>query len=415
MAHPFEKVKNFHDIIDIFSSETRKKNKDYERVSYETWRELCNCFNYTDEDIRFDIEETYDRDVFRISINDVCGFLSDDGKFGKFLYDKLTSLNTINLPQWSCVGVYNGNGLRHTCYTLLGSADQLARSYEDWLATIGCDSITADNLANSSIVIDNINSPITNNSIVIDNINNPIAIDNINSSIAIDNTISNNTFYCTNKTSPLQKYYNYENKEEKEDKTMFNTYNLGPCTNDKIRMSPYGIAVQNTVGSWVSYDPARGAVIDVDIFNFDGRKFLYKIPVALKDIAIGDVIIHNRVPMFVVSIDGGAVVAIDPLNGEMKTILPTRNMFGFDFTVKVVSLFDFNKSNPTADTPFGDLLPLFMLDDKDEIDPMIMCLMMQNGTNNAFASNPMMLYMLMDKDGKNDNLLPLMLMMGGNK
>lgn len=398
MAHPFEKVKNFHDIMNIFSSETQKKN--YERITHELWGELCNCFNNTDEDIWFDIKESYDRDVFRISINDVCGFLSDDGKFGKFLYDKLTSLNTTDLPQWKYTNVYDGNGLRHIRYILFVSAPcnltlsyenglvvnscDTTLSYKDWLATNGCDPATI---------------PIINNW--------------ANSSIAIDNSVNSNiSCYLNENCSPLQKYYNYETKEEKEDKTMFNTYNLGPCTNDKIRMSPYGIAVQNTVGSWVSYDSAKGAVIDVDIFNFDGRKFLYKVPVALKDIAIGDVIIHNRVPMFVISTDEGAIVAIDPLNGEKKTILPTRNMFGFDFAVKVVSLLDFSKSNPTADTPFGDLLPLFMLDDKDEIDPMVMCLMMQNGTNSAFTSNPMMLYLLMNKDGKNDNLLPLMLMMG---
>lgn len=400
MAHAFEKVKNFHDIMNIFSLETQNKN--YVRVSHEVWEELCNCFNHTDEDICFDIKETYDRDIFRISINDICGFLSDDGKFGKFLYDKLTSLNTTNLPQWNCAYVYNGNGLRHTCYTLFKSADNLTLSYENGLEVNSCDTI----LSYKDWLAANGCDPTTI----------PIVDNWANSSITIDGSISNNiSTYLNENYSPLQKYYNYEIKEEKEDKTMFNTYNLGPCTNDKIRMSPYGIAVQNTVGSWVSYDSAKGAVIDVDIFNFDGRKFLYKVPVALKDIAIGDAIIHNRVPMFVVSIDKGAIVAIDPLNGEKKTILPTRNMFGFDFAVKVVSLFDFNKNNPTADTPFGDLLPLFMLDDKDEIDPMVMCLMMQNGTNNAFTSNPMMLYMLMNKDGKNDNLLPLMLMMGGNK
>lgn len=201
-----------------------------------------------------------------------------------------------------------------------------------------------------------------------------------------------------------------ENKE-KENMKGFN-FDFGPCTNDNVKMSIYGLAVQNNAGVWVSYNAKSGELIDVDILNFDGRKFMFKMPVAIKDIKVGDIVVHNRIPMFVISVENG-ITAIDPRAGEEKKIIPTTNMFGFNFVTKVVSMFNAVGQAPTPDAPFGNMLPfMLMSEDNKDIDPMMLMLMMNSGNATGFdMSNPMMLYFLMGKDGKSSDMLPLMFMM----
>ena len=198
---------------------------------------------------------------------------------------------------------------------------------------------------------------------------------------------------------------------------MKNTFNFdfGPMTNnDNVHLSPYGIAIKNAAGTWVSYDTKSDAIIDVDIFNFNASKYLFKMPVALKDVAVGDILIHNRKPVFVLDVKNGVYV-VDPTAGEKKEILLTKNMFGFDFATKVISMFAAFDTAPTAESPFGNMLPFLMMgeDNGNDIDPMVMFMLMQNGKD--FASNPMMLYFLMNKNSDGGNLLPLMFMMNQNK
>jgi hypothetical protein len=199
-----------------------------------------------------------------------------------------------------------------------------------------------------------------------------------------------------------------EKKEEKKNMKNFN-FDFGPCTGNDVRMSMYGVAVKNAAGTWVSYNPASKEIIDVDIFNFDGAKYLYKMPVSLKDVAVGDVIIHNRKPMFVEGFSTlGDIMAVDPVAGERKEVLLTRSPFGFNFVTKVVSVFGAIAENaPTPDAPFGNMLPFLMMGEGEEIDPMMLMMMMGGKMD---MSNPMMMYFLM-KDNKDNTLLPLMMIM----
>ena len=203
-----------------------------------------------------------------------------------------------------------------------------------------------------------------------------------------------------------------ENNEKKEKKEMkgFN-FDFGPCTSDQIRMSMYGLAVKNAAGTYVSYNPKSGEIVDVDVLNFDGAKFMYKIPVAIKEIAIGDIIVHNRKPMFVIALPTGgttALTCVDVCAGEQKQVIPTVNMFGFNFVTKIVSLFNTVGDNaPTPDAPFGNMLPFMLMNEGEAIDPMMMMLMMGGKMD---MSNPMMMYFML-KDNKNSDLLPLMFMM----
>jgi hypothetical protein len=194
----------------------------------------------------------------------------------------------------------------------------------------------------------------------------------------------------------LDKKANIEDKNGKENEKM-KSFNLdfGPCTGDNIRMSMYGLAVKNTTGTWVSYDTKTSSIMDVDIFNFDGSKYLYKIPVPIKDIHPGDVVIHARKPMFVRAKDVACLTVVDPVDGEMKDIMLTKSPFGFNFATKVVSLFDtFTTAEPSDNQPFGNMLPLFLMSDTKNFDP-LMVLMMMNKGDMSFPNNPMMMYLFM--------------------
>lgn len=205
---------------------------------------------------------------------------------------------------------------------------------------------------------------------------------------------------------------NVDNKKGNKKMKAFN-FDFGPCTTDNIRMSMYGLAVKNANGTWVSYNPESKEIIDVDIFNFDGGKFLYKMPVAIKDVKVGDIVIHNRKAMFVIDVSETGMTAIDPQVGEEKKILLTKSPFGFNFATKVVSLFNMTSDAPTPDAPFGNMLPFLMMSENSgefDMNTMLMLSMMGGQGGVDFSKNPMMMYFLM-KDSKNaDDLLPLMFM-----
>lgn len=205
--------------------------------------------------------------------------------------------------------------------------------------------------------------------------------------------------------------------KEKENVNMkgFN-FDFGPCTGDQVRLSMYGLAVKNQAGVYVSYNPKTKEIVDVDILNFDGAKYMYKIPVALKDVALGDIIIHNRKPMFVVALstDGNnTLTCVDVYAGEQKAIIPTTNMFGYSFITKVVSLFNTIGTNaPSPDAPFGNMLPLMLMDDgnDEKFNPMMFMMMMNQGGNQMFSNPLMMMLMFSENEPKDKDLMKMMVL-----
>ena len=205
-----------------------------------------------------------------------------------------------------------------------------------------------------------------------------------------------------------------ENKKEKKDMNFFKNFEFGPVKNDTVRLSPYGLAVKNLDGSWVSYDSASDSIIDVDVFNFEGKNLIYKIPAAPHTVRAGDMIVHQGKGMYVVAdvCEGDTCISvIDPRAGESKEILFTKSPFNFTFVTKLVSLLDMSGIEANPDNPFGNLLPLAMMGDKDCDAATMMAFMMMNNSEgcNFDMSNPMMMYALMSSDNK-DMLLPMMLM-----
>ena len=184
--------------------------------------------------------------------------------------------------------------------------------------------------------------------------------------------------------------------KEKGDKNMNKLgLDFGSCKNDNIKLSPYGIAVKNfKIDAWVSYDVKTKKVVNVNDFVLDGS-YLYKMPVALKDVKAGDVVLHNKTPMYVEGVKDDKLLVVDPVDAEEKIVLPLTNMFGFNFITKIVSMVDLSAAAPSEDSPFGNLLPFMLMSDGD-IDP-AMLMLMNGDTANI---NPMMLYFLMDNKKK---------------
>ena len=373
---------HLREVMDDFSADF--KNKKYsEKIEYELWRKIRNIrtpiISYNNTVVN--IFEGYNHTPE--NWEKVASFKIYDWGFGRFLYDNYFNEEVKN--NMSSISVTNKNASNITATVTNTTADTTLNGY-----------INSGNLY----------------------WNDRTAVDTTYAT-TVSKVDSCDICYHKNKCDSC--YYAKkanENKNDEGEKTKMKGFNFdfGPCTGDQVRMSMYGLAIKNANSEWVSYND--GQVVNVDVLNFDGAKYMFKMPVAVKDIAVGDIVIHNRVPMFVESVENGIHV-VDIRAGEKKEILPTTNMFGFNFVTKIVSLFNAFQSSPTPDQPFGNMLPFLMLNGEDgksmDSDTMLMFMMMQNqnGSANVFA-NPMMLYFLMKDKGGND-ILPLMLMMNQSK
>ena len=205
-------------------------------------------------------------------------------------------------------------------------------------------------------------------------------------------------------------------EESKENNFMnknFMNFKFGKVESDDVRVSMYGIAIKNIDGRYVSWDVKNHSVMDVEIMNMPCGDFLYMMPVAIKDIKNGDVVIHNRVPMFVVEVHASTLKVIDIREGTEKEIYLTKSPFGFNFATKVVSLIDMTGNQANADSPFGNFLPFMLMSDGKMDNDMLPMMMLMGGTNGFanMASNPMMLYFMMKDSGNMNDMLPLMLLM----
>ena len=233
--------------------------------------------------------------------------------------------------------------------------------------------------------------------------------------ISIDSGLTNRLDTMEERINKLETNNDDDVKGKGNNMKMFN-FDFGPIKdNDAVRMSPYGLAVKNVNGTYQAYDKKNGEIMDVDIFNFKADNMFFKIPVAIDAIEAGDVIIFNRRPCFVFGFsEQGDVIAIDIAMGEKKTILPPKSPFGFNYITKIVSLVDnmFGGEAPSAENPFGNILPFMMMsEDNSSMKDMLPMMMLMNG-NAGGTIDPMMLYFMMkDSKGDTDSMLPFLLMM----
>lgn len=466
----------FNELFEKFNKAV--KNKQYKKFDYDAWCKIRKTIKEHCSRVDNKIVPTiihFDIDTKKVFVENVPNFYFDDKSFGQFLVNELTpqfiikvlmcnvevrettdyvistkpttaELNwkremTINDSYYykniikQCKEITNYfNDVNEHYEKIYTDADKYKPSYATAQPTnLNWDGITGgpigDNTATKAIVsnaaelaktakpesltLDWFASTGTTKSVSADD------LVSVNDRVNVISPCADQVSICTDDLCKNCKNYEKKDNEEKENKMKGFNFDFGKITNDSIRMSMYGMAVKNTSGVWTAYDKSTGDLMDVDVFNFDGSNFLFKMPVAIKDIAVGDVIIHARKPMFVVSkTEAGDLVAIDPVAGEKKTIMPVRSPFGFNFCTKIISLFDSlmpTAETPSADNPFGSLWMFALLDNKQDTKDILPMMLMMNGANMG-SMNPMMWMLMMDNDGSTkDNLLPLMMLANMNK
>ena len=457
------------------------KSKQYKKFDYDAWCKIRKTIKEHCSRVDNKIVPTiihFDIDTKKVFVENVPNFYFDDKSFGQFLVNELTPqfivkvlMNSIEVrettdyvistkPTTAEVNWKREMTINDSYYykNIIKQYEKInnyfndvnehyekiytdSKKYEPSYATaqptnLNWDGITGgpigDNTATKAIVsnaaelaktakpesltLDWFASTGTTKSVSADDL---VDVTKLNTKVSVISPCADQVSICTDDLCKNCKNYEKKDNEEKENKMKGFNFDFGKITNDSIRMSMYGMAVKNTSGVWTAYDKSTGDLMDVDVFNFDGSNFLFKMPVAIKDIAVGDVIIHARKPMFVVSkTEAGDLVAIDPVAGEKKTIMPTRSPFGFNFCTKIISLFDSlmpTTETPSVDNPFGSLWMFALLDNKQDTKDILPMMLMMNGANMG-SMNPMMWMLMMDNDGSTkDNLLPLMMLANMNK
>ena len=353
---------DWHSIMEDF----RKKVHDtenYDRIEYSRWKSLMAAIY---------INVTYDevQKEFYISCYDennncTAGYLFGINKTtasGKQTFGNYLATYIVHIPEEENIQ--------------LATNYDTVTTYAATIATSGC------NANYSSITWDP-------GSIIIDS-------SNLATSYAV-----NSSSQITNKT---------ETKENKKmDNKIFN-FDFGPIKGDNIRMSMYGLAIKNRDGSYVAWDRTNENIMNVDILNFNGEGLMYKMPVAIKDIKDGDIVIHNKVPMFVLEVFEKSLDVIDIYSGERKSIIPAKSPFNFDFCTKIISILDTDLvtiNSPSEDNPFGNLWMLMLLSGSMDNDSNLLPLMLMT---NHDSIDPIMLMCLMNNKNTDNNILPLLMM-----
>jgi hypothetical protein len=229
----------------------------------------------------------------------------------------------------------------------------------------------------------------------------------LNTSITLDF----NPTYITNKIDKIEKKLeNLKNNKDKNEKENINmnkfglNIKFGKVPTSEIRMSMYGPAFKSTDGWFANKD---GEYINVDGFLFGEENYCYMLPVTEDNLELGDYILHNGSWCRVINVDDcGRLVVEKIMTHEVVTVLATKNVFGFEFFTKLVSIFGDNFT-ATKENPFGNMLPLMLMDDKSDMKDMLMMSMLSGGKFDM--SNPMMMMALMG-EGEND-MFKMMAMM----
>lgn len=216
-------------------------------------------------------------------------------------------------------------------------------------------------------------------------------------------------------TTTIQSYTDIEERgSNKMFKNVMKNVKFGKA--DNVKMSIYGPAFLsydfNAGIEFYAYDTKTETYIDVSNMLLDMDNCCYMMPVSEKDIKLNDFIFYNGAWCRIINFDNaGRPVVENIYTKEVVTILPIKNIFGFNFYTKLISFVD-GMFNASTDNPFGNLLPLLMMKESDNDKNMLPILLMMNGGKigemNLDMSNPMFMYMMM---GDNDSITDMMLMM----
>lgn len=234
-------------------------------------------------------------------------------------------------------------------------------------------------------------------------------------------------------------------QEIKEDATMANNiFNMnmefGPSKDENIASTLMGVAVKNG-DSWRIYDKKKKEITDVGDMQL-GNLPIFILPTT--KLNEGDLIKDAGEYYFVMKVAKGSTQTLCAKTGEMKTVIPIKNVLGFSCYSKVIALSDSINMGDDFDVEklaimsamcgqsgedggqMNQLLPLMLFKDKlggddDMMKMMLMTSMMsapaEGGDQNATMNQLLPLMLLKEKDGGDDDMMKMVLMysmMGGN-
>ena len=224
----------------------------------------------------------------------------------------------------------------------------------------------------------------------------------------------------------------------KEDTTMANNiFNMnmefGPSKDENIASTLMGVAVKNG-DSWRIYDKKKKEITDVGDMQL-GNLPIFILPTT--KLNEGDLIKDAGEYYFVMKVAKGSTQTLCAKTGEMKTVIPIKNVLGFSCYSKVIALSDSINMGDDFDVEklaimsamcgqsgedggqMNQLLPLMLFKDKlggddDMMKMMLMSSMMsapaEDGDQNATMNQLLPLMLFKDKLGGDDDMMKMMLM-----
>ena len=231
----------------------------------------------------------------------------------------------------------------------------------------------------------------------------------------------------------------------KEDATMANNiFNMnmefGPSKDENIASTLMGVAVKDG-DSWRIYDKKKKEITDVGDMQL-GNLPIFILPTT--KLNEGDLIKDAGEYYFVIKVAKGSTQTLCAKTGELKTVIPIKNVLGFSCYSKVIALSDSINMGDDFDVEklaimsamcgqsgenggqMNQLLPLMLFKDKlssddDMMKMMLMTSMMsvpaEGGDQNATMNQLLPLMLLKEDDGGDDDKMKMFLMssmMGGN-
>jgi hypothetical protein len=211
-----------------------------------------------------------------------------------------------------------------------------------------------------------------------------------------------------------------KNKEEKSNMSeifnnIFNDVDFGKLTTNKIKYSINGVAFADKSGKFFVYKDNRA----IDVTGMTIEAPMFAMPVAVNQIQPNDVVRFKGDYVIVKELVDDGVKVVNPIGGDVKTIIPQVNIFGFNYMTKVINPFESFANTANENTPFGNMMPLMMFSDitKGNDGDMIKFLMMSQMMGNNTNMNQMLPFIFMSKDGNDNDFLTMILMSqmcGGN-
>ena len=203
-----------------------------------------------------------------------------------------------------------------------------------------------------------------------------------------------------------------DRKEDNNMENIFGRMGFGKCSDSRFALSMNGIAVRQAgCDKFVVYNKDTNEFTDVTDMLINIKDSLFILPAI--EVKVGDTVLHEGKPYYIVNTANNEIKAVSYDDCTQTILIPKTTMFGLKYFRKVFSLFGDNFAN--TGEMFKNPMVLMALMGNDDND-LTNLLLMSNIGNFDFTQNPMLMTLLLKKDGNSDlsNLLMLSALNGNN-